>query len=252
MRGRRSPQQLELPLKSTWGGRRRNAGRRPGPHPQTPHRARPRHYFGHPVHVTLRAGLGSLRSQFLYPTVRIAISRATRHAPDRFRIVHYSVQSNHVHLIVEAAERRALTAGVHGLEARLTRYINQLLNRRGSLWADRWHGRALTSPREVRNALVYVLANFRKHASRPMPHGADPCSSAEWFHGFHGLDVQRGPPPLAVRAWPLGKEDEEVPVSEPKSWLLRHGFLKAGRIRLDEAPRREIFRGRPRSAAAPV
>jgi putative transposase len=237
MRGRQSSKQLELPLKSSWGGKRRNAGRKPGPHPKTPHRARPRHYFGHPVHVTLRAGLGSLRSQFLYPTVRIAISRATRHAPDRFRIVHYSVQSNHVHLIVEAAERRALTAGVHGLEARLTRYINQLLNRRGSLWADRWHGRALASPREVRNALVYVLANFRKHASRPMSHGADPCSSAAWFHGFHGMDVQRGPPPLASRAWPLGTEDEKVPVSEPRTWLLRSGFLKAGRIRLDEAPR---------------
>jgi putative transposase len=240
MRGRRLQQQLELPLKSTWGGKRRNAGRKPGPHPKTPHRPRPRHYFGHPVHVTLRAGLGSLRSQFLYPTVRIAISRATRHAPDRFRIVHYSVQSNHVHLIVEASERRALTAGVHGLEARLTRYINQLLNRRGALWADRWHGRALASPREVRNALVYVLANFRKHASRAVPHGADPCSSAMWFHGFHGLDMQRGPPPLAARMWPLGKEDEKVPVSEPRTWLLRHGFLKAGRIRLDEAPRPEL------------
>jgi REP element-mobilizing transposase RayT len=126
---RRRPQQLELPLKSTWGGKRRNAGRKPGPHPKTPHRARPRHYFGHPVHVTLRARLGSLRSQFLYPTVRLAISRATRHAPDRFRIVHYSVQSNHVHLICEAAERRALTAGVHGLETRITRYVNQLLYR---------------------------------------------------------------------------------------------------------------------------
>jgi REP element-mobilizing transposase RayT len=204
------------------------------------------------VHVTLRAGLGSLRSQLLYPTVRIAISRATRHAPERFRIVHFSVQSNRVHLIVEAAERRALTAGVHGLEARITRYINELLNRRGSLWADRWHGRALKSPREVRNALVYVLANFRKHTSRPVPRGADPCSSGAWFHGWRGMDVQRGPPPLAGRAWPLGKEDEEVPVSDPNTWLLREGFLKAGRVRLDEAPRPERLRthARPPSARA--
>jgi putative transposase len=244
MRDRRSSRQLELPLKSTWGGKRQNAGRKPGPHPKTPHRARPRHYFGHPVHVTLRAALGSLRSQFLYPTVRIAISRATRHAPDRFRIVHYSVQSNHVHLIVEAADRRALTAGVHGLEARVTRYINELLRRRGSLWADRWHGRALASPNEVRNALVYVLANFRKHAPHSLPHGVDPCSSAAWFLGWHGID-ERGPP-LAARAWPVGKEDQEVPVSEPKTWLLRCGFLKAGRVRLDEAPRPE----RPRPTAA--
>jgi putative transposase len=202
------------------------------------------------VHVTLRAAFGSLRSQLLYPTVRIAISKATRKAPDRFRIVHFSVQSNHVHLIVEAAERRALTAGVHGLEARITRYVNQLLMRRGAVWADRWHGRALKSPREVRNALVYVLANFRKHSPRSEPRGADPCSSGAWFHGWRGLDVQRGPPPLASRVWPLGKEDEKVPVSEPETWLLRKGFLKAGRVRLDEAPRPDPPRKRARAPAA--
>jgi putative transposase len=154
-----------------------------------------------------------------------------------------------VHLIVEAAERRALTAGVHGLEARITRYVNELLSRRGSLWADRWHGRALKSPRAVRNALVYVLANFRKHTSRPVPLGADPCSSGTWFHGWRGLDVQRGPP-LAGRAWPLGKEDEEVPISDPRTWLLREGFLKAGKVRLDEAPRPELPRERPRPSTA--
>jgi putative transposase len=236
---RGSPTQLALAFKRPGrGGARKGAGRKPGPHPKTPHRARPKHYFGHPVHVTLRAALGSLRSQLLYPTVRIAISRATRHAPDRFRIVHYSVQSNHLHLIVEAAERRALSAGVHGLEIRITRTINQLLNRRGSFWADRWHGRALKSPREVRNALVYVLANFRKHASRPVPHGADPCSSGAWFHGWRG--IERGPPPLARRAWPVPKTDEAIPVSEPTTWLLRQGFLRAGRVRLDESPRGSV------------
>jgi REP element-mobilizing transposase RayT len=234
-RWRRAPEQLSLPKTSGWGGKRKNAGRRPAPNPKTPHRARPKHYSGHPVHVTLRAAFGPLRSQVLYPTIRIAISRATRKAPERFRVVHYSVQSNHLHLICEAAERRALTAGVHGLEARITRYINQLLMRRGSFWADRWHGRALKSPREVRTALVYVLANFRKHASKPVRRGVDPCSSGAWFHGWRGV-AQRGPP-LAGRAWPLGKEDEKVPVSPPGTWLLRKGFLRAGRISLDEAPR---------------
>jgi len=189
------------------------------------------------VHVTIRAVLGSLRSQLLYPTIRLAIGRATRHAPDRFRIVHYSVQSNHVHLIVEASERRALTAGVHGLEARITRYVNELLLRRGALWADRWHGRALKSPREVRSALVYVLANFRKHSSRAVPSGADPCSSGMWFHGWRGIRAERGPPPSAGRVWPVPDADEKVPVSRPESWLLRKGFLRAGRVRLDESPR---------------
>jgi putative transposase len=236
-RRRGLPQQQELPFKAQHGGKRRNAGRKPGPHPKTPHRARPRHYHGHPVHVTLRAGLGSLRSQVLYPTVRMAVARATRKAPERFRIIHYSVQSNHLHLICEAAERRSLTAGVHGLEARIALYVNELLNRRGSFWADRWHGRALKSPREVRNALVYVLANFRKHASRPVPRGVDPCSSGAWFLGWHGISPQRGPPPFVGRSWPPGKDDHAVPISAPRTWLLREGFLRAGRVQLDEAPR---------------
>jgi putative transposase len=248
----RRPEQLSLPKTSGWGGKRPNAGRKLGPHPKTPHRARPRHYHGHPVHVTLRAALGSLRSQVLYPTVRIAISLATRKDPQRFRVVHYSVQSNHLHLICEAAERRALTAGVHGLEARITRYINELLRRRGPFWADRWHGRALKSPREVRHALVYVLANFRKHSAHAAPRGVDPCSSGPWFHGWHGAAIERGPPPLVGRAFPLGKEDEKLPVSAPKTWLLRAGFLRAGRIKLDEAPRPDRTRRlRTRHAEGP-
>jgi hypothetical protein len=118
---------------------------------------------------------------------------------------------------------------------RITRYINDLLSRRGSLWADRWHGRALKSPREVRHALVYVLANFRKHSSRPVPRGVAPCSSGPWFRGW--LRAARPPPP-AGRALPVAPTDDEVPVADPTTWLPREGFLKAGRVRLDEAPRR--------------
>jgi REP element-mobilizing transposase RayT len=245
--------QLSLGLpkpKSRWGGARRNAGRKPaGARAGTPHRARPKHDECHPVHVTLRAGLGSLRSQLLFPTVRYAITKAGQRDVERFRIVHFSVQYDHVHLIVEASSKRALSAGMRSLAIRVARHVNQLLMRMGRFWADRWHGRALKSPREVRNALVYVLANFRKHSSRPVPRGADPCSSGAWFHGWRGIDTQRGPP-LVGRAWPLGREDETVPVTAPTTWLLREGFLKAGRIRLDEAPRPELHRKHPRPPTA--
>jgi REP element-mobilizing transposase RayT len=195
------------------------------------------------VHVTLRAGLGSLRSQFLFPTVRLALARATRRDPNRFRVVEFSVQSNHLHLIVEASDRRALSSGVRGLAVRIARYVNELLMRRGPFWADRWHGRALTSPREVRQGLVYVLANLRKHAVRPLPPGIDPCSSGAWFAGFRGYVPGRGDAPFVGRAPPPAALEVGVPVEPARGFLLSVAWRRHGLIGLAESPGGASLRG---------
>src|SRR6185295_3570520 len=100
---------------------------------------------------------------------------------------------------------------------RVARYVNELLSRRGALWADRWHGRALRTPREVRHALVYVLANFRKHARRPRRSGIDPFSSGAWFDGWREWQPSSGvAPPLAEsERWRLA--DSTPPVSAPRT-----------------------------------
>jgi putative transposase len=241
LRRARPGTQLSLPLpkpRATWGGARRNAGRKPAAQrPGTPHRARPPHEERHPVHVTLRSRFGSLRSDLLFPTVRLAIARAGRRDPDHFRIVHFSVQYDHIHLVVEAASQRALGAGVRSVSIRVALYVNELLLRHGRFWADRWHGRALTTPRAVRNAVVYVLANFRKHARAPLPAGLDPCSSAAWFRHFRGFDPARGPTPFVGRPPLLGTADEGTPVSPSRSWLLTAGLARTRPLELDEAPR---------------
>ncbi|MEO8902532.1 MAG: transposase [Polyangiaceae bacterium] len=173
------------------GGARKGAGRKRlhAALRHTPHRARPKHSAAHPVHVTLRAFTRSLRSQHVTHTVLRAL-RDSNGA--HFRVVHYSVQENHLHLLVEAEGKRALSSGIRGLMIRIARRVNQLIFRRGRFWADRWHGTALTAPRQVRNALVYVLKNRCKHAvskdksvhassprSTPAQHGAlDPLSSS--------------------------------------------------------------------------
>jgi REP element-mobilizing transposase RayT len=184
----------------------------------------------------LRACLGPLRSQFLFPTIRLAIASATRLSPSHFRVVHFSVQSNHLHLIAEAADARSLSAGVRSIVIRVARLVNRLLFRTGRFWADRWHGRALTSPREVRHALLYVLANFRKHTHVQPRIGIDPYSSGAHFHGWREWSpLSATAPPFAERPPPI-VDAAVTPVSAPRSWLAAVGYRRVGLLGLRECP----------------
>jgi hypothetical protein len=183
------------------------------------------------VHVTLRSLCRSLRTQFVFPTVRRAIAAANRSPGARVRIVHFSVQSDHLHLLVEADDRADLVEGLRGLCIRIARAVNRLLSRRGRFFADRWHGRALTSPRQVRNALVYVLANFRKHHPQSRP-GVDPYSSAPYCCDF----IEFPHRPLAARLQnPLAPPDDRASVIA-QTWLLLKGWKRHGELSLSERP----------------
>jgi len=210
--------QLEIRFR-TWGGRRRGAGRKPsGRKVGVPHRPRPLHERRHPVHVTLRADrrLPSLREERLVLALRRGLARASR---CEFRILQFSIQTDHVHLMVEAEDRSALSRGVQGLGIRLAKAVNSVLGRRGKVWTDRFHARPLRSPREVRNGLVYVLQNWRKHL--PAVGGIDPCSSAPWFTGWRKASSSMSGSP---------------PVYPPRTWLAAVGWQRHGLIGLDEAP----------------
>src|SRR5205809_4688843 len=202
----RPPIQLLLPAPRTRGGRRSGVGRKvtPGRRPSVPHRRRPVHVAAQPVHVTLRAveAIRCLRAARVFPHVRRALAVSSR---EDFRIVQFTVQNDHVHLIAEADTGRGLSSGVGGLAIRIARAVNRALGRTGRVWEERYHARALATPRAVRNALVYVLTNFRKHLKHVA--GIDPCSSAAWFSGWcepppaHGI----GPPPAATAPTWLGR-----------------------------------------------
>jgi len=240
---RRSPSeakgQLALAVpkpRCKWGGRREGAGRKStGKAKGLPHRARPWHDADHPVHVTLkvRRGLGHLRrwatARVIGEAIREASTQSGAAAARRrtFRVVHFSIQPDHIHLIVEATSKRALGRGVGGLASRLARRLNDHFHRRGRLFRDRYHGRALATPLEVRRAVAYVMTNAAKHddpipdpSTRPVD-GVDPCSSARWFTGW-----ERPPPAQA----------KPSPVAEPHTWLLRKGWKRHGLLRRSEHP----------------
>jgi REP element-mobilizing transposase RayT len=229
--------QLSLPPARTWGGRRAGAGRKltPGGRAGVPHRTRPAHVAAYPLHITLRAGrtVRCLRASRVFPAVCRALAAASHGG---FRVLHFSVQDDHVHLIVEADDTGALGRGLRGLAIRVARAVNRALGRRGRVWSDRYHARPLTTPREVRHCLVYVLLNWRKHCEEER--GLDPCSSALWFDGWRDA-VARAP--------------AAAPVVRARTWLAAVGWRRHGLLGIDERPRAERGRNmrtpRPRREA---
>ena len=215
--------QLALPRTSGWGGARPGAGRkREAVRPQVPHRPRGPHVAREPLHLTWRAvpGLPSLRGMGVVPEIVAAIGAAR--CVTSFRVLHFSIQDDHLHLIVEAQDAASLRAGAQGLGVRLGRAINRAFGRRGRVLADRHYLRRLRTPREVRFALAYVVHNFKKH--QPYAPGLlDPCSSAAWFDGF--------------REQPALDHEGAAPVQGARTWLARIGWRRAGLVSVHERPR---------------
>lgn len=221
--------QLPLPLgkpRGPHGGARRGAGRkrRLGRRPNVPHRAREAHEPSLPVLVTLRAvrQIPSLRQPLVLNVVREAILRQQQRRGTGFRVPHFSIQHDHVHMIVEADEDRALRLGLRGFIISLARQVNRVLRRNGRLWADRYHSRELGSPTETFNALVYVLNNDLKHGCR----GADPAAGIAMVDPYSSAAVFKGwSCPIIELHYRVAWAD-----MKPRTWMLRHGWAKCGRL----------------------
>ena len=225
MRTRRRPVQLSFEdrRRFTLAGKPK---KRPGPKPSAfanvRHRPRGGHKYWNPLHVTMRArrGLPSFRAETLFAAFERAV-RTTRR--DDFRVVEFSVQDDHLHLIVEADDSDALARGMKSFSVRANRLFNAASGRgRGQVWGDRYHRRDLTNARAVRNALVYCLANYKKH--HRITSGApriDLCSSARWFEGW-----------TAIRQ----HDDGPRPSEQARTVLLRIAWQKHGFIHPGERP----------------
>jgi REP element-mobilizing transposase RayT len=216
-----------LPVKQ-WGGARPGAGRKPkGEKAGVSHARRVAFAARFPVHATipLRRGLPRLRRRAEYAAIRAAFAAGC----DRFgfRLVHYAVLDDLLHLLVEAKDRDALSRGLQGLLVRVAKALNKLWSRRGRVFADRYHGRVLESPRAVRNALSYVMHDARQHVARnrvvPAMHAIDVYTSAPWFDGWKES--------ITVR----GLEGVARPVAPSRTWLLSVGWRRHGLLSATEA-----------------
>ena len=192
------------------------------------------------MHVVLRVvrAVGGLRRRSVYHAIRAATLTAARR--EDFRIVHLSVQRTHIHLIVEAHDKDALASGMQGFQISAAKHLNAAISdgrpgprRRGPVFPDRYHAEIITSPRQARHAISYVLNNWHKHdedrAELARTWRIDPYSSGvmfpDWKERIDEPFLWRGPPtydPLMVR--------------RPQSWLLREGWKRHGLISYREVP----------------
>jgi REP element-mobilizing transposase RayT len=223
---RRRARQMELRFR-THGGARPGAGRKPSARPPVHHVRRPAIPRRCPCHVTLRVrrDIPSLRNRrFIH-----AFEASLRPASERgdFRVCHYSIQRDHLHLVVESDGKAALGRGMKSIAARTARAVNRVFGRRGPVLFGRYHLHLLRTPREVRNAFAYVLLNARKHWRQryggPPPVRLDAASSGAWFDGWSR-------PPPALERFAVS------PVSRARGWLLREGWRRHGLLDPREVP----------------
>ncbi len=219
--------QLEMKFRSH-GGAREGAGRKPAStRPPVHHVKRPKVPRGSPAHVTLRVrrDVPSLRSRRFVREFQGRLRRGCERG--EFRVCHYSIQRDHLHLVVEAAGKEALGRGMKSVGIRLARTVNRVFGRKGPVLFGRYHLRVLRTPREVRHALAYVLLNARKHWRKRTgiapPVVLDIASSGACFDGW------KRPPPVSEPSAPPA-------VARPRGWLLREGWRCRGLVDPAEVP----------------
>jgi REP element-mobilizing transposase RayT len=255
-------------------GRKPKNGKRAG----APHKARPELDPNHPVHVVLRVvdAIRSLRKRHMYKalreaTIAVALRELHDHPANAFRIVHISIQRNHVHLLVEAQHKLALSRGMQSFQISAAKHLNRAVSlksmrtelgtkwrrnaryraamrdrRRGTVFPDRFHQEIITTPKQARHALAYVLNNWRKHREDRDGIAAtwkvDPFSTGVQFDGWKER---------ADALTYMNYRDTYQPmfVYLPKTWLLYEGWRKHGLISFDEVPSTKQIEKRSQQAA---
>jgi REP element-mobilizing transposase RayT len=196
------------------GGRRPGAGRPKRRPSRVSHLAREK-FKKKPVHITLkvRHAIGDLRTDRRFARIQRAFFAACDHLD--MRILQFSVQGNHIHLVVEARDHKALGKAMQGLCIRLAKNINRISGRDGTVFADRYHAHVLKTPAEVRNTVHYVLYDKQKHRPATKAWDLDEYSSASgdacWFVGDGG--------------------EAAMVIVEPRTWLGWHSAAFDRRLR---------------------
>ena len=81
------------------------------------------------------------------------------------RIIHFSLEYDHVHLLVEAADNVELGKGMQSFGVTLSKAINRMRKMKGTVYKHRYHFRQISSSRELKYVMKYIFSNGVKHGT---------------------------------------------------------------------------------------
>lgn len=216
MKRKRTAKQIEMKGLSGWGGNRANAGRK-NLSKTVNHMKRERFELKTPLQITLKLkpGLPNLRTKKMLEAFQKALVLAKAR---ELRVIHYSLESNHAHLVVECMDNVSLGRAMKSFGSSFGKSVRRIAGGTGSVFVGRYHLRVLRDPTQTRNSLAYVLLNRFKHEHAHVDD--NPFSSGRYFDGWKKL-IGRG----------AAAKNLELPeyLSTPRSWLAREGWQKASR-----------------------
>lgn len=171
----------------------------------------------------LRIGIPSIRRK---PALR-AFQRAIQRAQDfGLHVLHYSILSNHIHMIVEAKDKKALRSGMSSIATSFAIASQRLFHIKGAIFHGRYHLKVIRTIRQMRNTLEYVLLNYCKHVD--FVEHIDSFSSGGHFpHWRKLIPRRRWNDVLGWGVDGLSDKLDTAGLSRPRSWLARQGWMRA-------------------------
>lgn len=143
---------------------RKRAGRPPIHHPAIRHTKRPKFFQTRSLHLTIkvRENKADIQNKKILLRLNRAIQLARKQG---LKIIHFALEFNHVHLLVEAGNHQILHRGMQALGISLAKGINKMKQKKGAVYKHRYHFRQITCARELKNVIHYILSNCKKHRS---------------------------------------------------------------------------------------
>lgn len=119
------------------------------------------------IHVTMRSEIAVGGLSLLEPRARQWLESYVPTLAQRLQIAlyHWSINSNHLHFVLKAQERKSFQSFLRTVANRTARFVLDAEKGRGKqlrFWANRPYSRLLTWGRELKNVLRYVERNVKE------------------------------------------------------------------------------------------
>ncbi|MGZ3787001.1 MAG: transposase [Bacteriovorax sp.] len=110
--------------------------------------------------VKIKKNKAEMKNKSVFSLLKRAILNARRQG---LKVIHYSLEYDHVHLLIEAENNHILGKGMQAFGGTFSKAINRMRKLKGGVYKHRYHFRKISSARELKNVMNYIFTNGLKH-----------------------------------------------------------------------------------------